>query len=445
MLKVRFEIRVRWLSFALLALPLGAVAHAEKFCSFNLKPVLSPEERLKSAEQYGREKTELLESRLYWSTTLGRKVSKEESDRIKLIRFLKNSVRTERPAIILGEITPAANETVLAYFLIKEKGKLLETIRGKLALDPESPSLLAETDKLIGEMREQGEKFARSYDRYSAAFSYLKAVSTGADESVRAPANTILEYLEPRKIMTTFRNIAGVESGISPTVVELKDIFKNYPEFELYRLRRIRNQEFYATLYAISPTQAVFRKIRDLAKKIPGVDGKSLDDFFDTLLSNEAKNLHGPDIERIGASVGNPADKLEMLRSLNAATDDRLLVTFARYVETRSVWAEMIEEAKNTDKKFYRRMKDAQDTAEKLGDLSAVGPSGGLTLAQRGIDFAFLSGIGYYVYDLKAKKAAADPAGAADDKKTVDAEKPKAESVDQFVRGAQKILKDVKP
>jgi hypothetical protein len=443
--KVRIRGEGRGLLAASLILTalLAPAARAENYCSFSLKPVFSAREQHASSELFASERTYLLNSRKYWSSALGRKVSKAEAARIRLIRFLRTSILNERPAIILADVTPAANEAVSAYFLIHAKAKFIEEIRTQLIDDPANEALQKDAEKLIAEISEQSQKFARSYDYYSASYSYLAVIAAHGKGKAQASAKTILENIEPVKISEKFRSIAGIADANVPTVDALKSLMLDYPEIELDYLRRGRNQELYATLLAASPSKMALDKVKSLVLGIPGVDRKALGNFFDTVLTEEAKEIHGPNIERIGASVGTPTDKLEMLRSLNSETDDRLMVTFARMVEQRPIWASMVAAAKKTDPAFYKRMKDAMDTAEQLGDLSLDGRSAGFMIAYRAADLVFLSAIGYLGYKkvpgFFSKKADKDKADKPDAKPDPKSEpKNKCDSLADF---AERLLK----
>jgi len=424
-----------------------------------LHPILSERAEFTDAVKYAETKNRLMKSRLWWSKALGRKVSQGEYNHMKLTKFIRQSIKNERPYIIVDYIRPNAHETLLSYFLLRQFKKDLDEVLVALRESPENPDLVARAKKLRQEILSQGERFGNGYDTYKTAVSYLDTIAESGSGSADE-ARKILAEIDSRRLLASFFERSGIRAQKSPTIAKLAETLQEFPEFELRRLRNLRNQEVVATALAISPSQLIYDAIKKTAKKVPGLNEEKLQAFFMSLEGSRMKIIYGPDIERIAISSGGADDKLALLESLNAETGDELLVTFARRADNRQAWFQMREAAEaRTVKTFFQRMKKAETQAKKLGDLSDEGRSSGFVIMKRVLDFALATGVGYYAY--RKIKGPSDPDETATDPAAplpVDPAAPNAEpdedatptedensEIDQTIDQAQLVLKEIDP
>lgn len=411
----------------------------KEICILTTMPALTKE--FADAEKLAMKKSSLLKKREFWSNAMGRRVSQGEYEHMKLTRFIRKSIRTERPYIIVDHLRPNAHQTLLAFFSIRENTKALAKVMEDLARNPGDSQLLRREAELRKKILNQGKRFANSYDRYKTGITYLEAIAKNAESAEAPAAKNILASLDSEKILESFFRQSRIGVEKSPSLVELSRLYIQYPEFELRRLRKLRNQEMIAAFFAFSPTAKVYDAIKTVARKFPGTNEEKLTAFFMSLESGRMKYIYGPDIERIAVSKGTPSEQLSMLESLNAETNDELLITFARRVDHREAWEKLLETAQtrtNTD--FHGRMERAKSIAVRLGDLSDEGRSSGFGITTRFLDFAVASVLGYYGYGVITDAVTND---TPEEDAAVPTEAEEAE-IDQLTEQAEQVLREAK-
>lgn len=282
----------------------------------------------------------------------------------------------------------AFHEKLLSEIPLNFNGSLLEALdqalphfskkfdRSLLATYQESYSSLKEFSNFLKkEIRKDAQKLGNKFNEYRLTRGHIEFAIRSSDCNLycKGKAQELLDSLgvASKDEQLVFPSFASLKR---PKMKDLKSVvFKQPIAYEF-----MKYQDIFFELKAVVRDLIIAPKARRtfvslLYKKFPA-KGDSIAVLDRILLNTEARVNHFPLIDMsIRKGSKDITSQLDILRSYNVSyTNDALLVTFARRVDSRARnnWNKLITYTQKNEPLLYERLITANKKAKLLGELS---------------------------------------------------------------------------
>jgi len=415
-------------------LPLNVLAEGElgeKGCiKVAVEAILSRDGSVEQALKYIDKENRIKRSILRWVRLRGHDTSEVQFLRSKTVNLIHASLQLEQPFRLVNKYELFTREVKLSYFLIQDNLARIDVLKkalkrvelaekngediGRLLLAEgvtgEVPSDLVKLKKLLrwkidgfeAESLVRAKFLARNYDEYEAVFAYLERVARGSDELAKR-AKKVLEGLEAKRGLRGFFAKIGGAAVQDPKILQIRKTIELFDDAKLERLRYARRLEVVKSLKGLLPTEVFYKLLSSALQRIPWIDKTIATKLFSEFASERQRLLYFSDVQRIVHAEKSAVKRFELLKSLNAGSQDELLVTFARRIDLDDDWRAMVkvaEQGGEAEKEFLERMLAARVRARALGDMSLEKMESTGRLLSRFVDAAVGVGGGYLIYRL---------------------------------------------
>ena len=294
--------------------------------------------------------------------------------------------------------------------LVKKEGYYFEVLRRDIELSSTSVRAL-EQEMLYVENRkiDQLIQILENIDTYTEAKTILQ---NPPEASLKEKADFALDALEGSRAMENFRDMVGKTKEFeAPTVEELLELVTNNPMIEVIHLQKELKQERWTSVVSrLSPHQ--LHELFDMiVAKIPWLNKPSVRSYVRFAIDNKDILTYYPNIDRLVNQGTNEAKQMWDYLLAQDARDrgmDNFLLTFARRVDVRETWRELVQYSKTRSEQLkqegiesdleinmYERLQMIQQKAKQLPNLPPWHHPPESNLVRFMLDGIFLLGVGY--------------------------------------------------
>ncbi len=279
------------------------------------------------------------------------------------------------------------------------RGRMLNNLRGYIHRG-EVESAIATTHQLFLEVEEAYHKIIRLKNQqqdpsvnielktaykifgslfrdYAAVRGYLENKSKREKESIEQGQKTlniaeiVLKQSSSDQLLPMLPEIAISE--MQPSLEAMRKLFATSQEAYKAHLNHYIHSQVWTALKSWTFTQKGLALLRSVVYQLPAQYRDSLSDAIGLSYDTFVRDTYLPYIETIIQSKINVKEKMIHLQEITAATDEDMLVTFARYIAGKDTWDEIKKYAEDHDENFGLRMLTAEDAALKSGgQLSSI-------------------------------------------------------------------------
>ena len=238
--------------------------------------------------------------------------------------------------------------------LIKKENYHLDIINLEKTLSDKSISFV-EAEIMFMENRQLDQliSITKNFDQYAEAKKLLEnPPEAGMEEKV----GQALEQLEGKKAQENFLYFVDkAEKLEAPSVAELEKLINKNPIVQIMHLEKELKQERWTSIASrLSPYQ-LHELFDAIARKVPMLNKPSIRSYVRFAIDNKDILTYYPNIDRlVSQGTNNPKQMWEYLMGQDAKDRgmDNFLMTFARRVDVRTTWRQLVQHSKKRVKEL---------------------------------------------------------------------------------------------
>jgi ribosomal protein S13 len=288
--------------------------------------------------------------------------NKQDIERSRMLNNLRGYIHR-------GEVDTAIGLTHQLFLDVEHAYQRIHHYKAVLKNNDMDPVARSMTDS---DLKEAYKKFGHRFKDYAAARSYLENQSRRQAEAnvTFKSADIVLNQSSSNQLLPMLSDIMITE--IQPSLSSMKDLFKSSDDIQAAHLNKyIRSQAWTAVKAWVFAGKAL-GSLRAVVYKIPAQYRDEISDAVGLSYDTFVRDTYLPYIEVIIASKITTHEKMIQLQEITAATNEDMVVTFARYIAGKDSWKEIKDHAEKNDESFFERMTKAETAAEKSGQLSSI-------------------------------------------------------------------------